>query len=890
MARNLTLTTLAIPSLMLLSDATAQEAQALLHAPVVTRDLGQGFQALFDGDGDGDLDAVDTVVGSSSSTVRVLRNDGGAFTEVWSTTTLSGSGSSLPITIADFDGNGLDDFVVGARGAAVRFLAQPGFQFTVDYLVQAVTAAGERDVTTGDFDGDGLIDVAMAADDDGSTLGSLDVFLASGTTLTVLLPVGFSSLVRLEALDLDGVGGIDLLYSDRRSNTAHAFVITGGLLQPSQSWVTTLNYFGSTPWAWTGGDIDNDGDTDLVCFRPELGTNGIHRYQVFRRSGPSTFVAEATAVGGPAERLVDVDGDGDLDGVGYGLVSSTWDWSGFSLEIAPNLGGGAFDRAWRTPGSGLGQLAGVADIDADGDLDIVASRFIFYGDGPWDREPTPLVVGREMSRVYRNWDFGDLDRDGDIDVLPYRINRGDGIMTQYVQPLTAPNGFSFGPPKLCDVDGDGVKDQLLGLYTLGSPPQFTQMVWARNNGGNHYYYVGPCAAAGFKVGDPGVTRSDEGHSVDLDDDGDEERIYNSQSLSGANPTSKVYWNVAGTFTAGPVFDLPTGGRVDLIADFDQDGLMDLLMSGNQAGVHVRRGTGVANAWFSTVWSTSPMPFEPGATALGDVDNDGRIDFVRPNANGELVLFMNTSTGPGDIGFAAHTLVGEQLTVATQFSSAPVRATVAISDLDGDGKNDIVMGILPGEPNVGLVLRRLSWSNPPTLADYEVVRQVLIAGYTHDADSDGADDLIGTVLLRNRRWSAAAAGRRIQRYAGVAGEDGAVPVLGATGPFRVGATEVVTLTGVPGPTLSVLAISLGELVQPNVPLPGLILHVDLASALIGTLPIPGDGQGHATAQASLPLFLLNGLQGFTFYMQAFVFDAAAPQAVSQTNMVVKTVGS
>lgn len=890
MVRTLTLPMLAVPTLLLLADASAQESKALLHAPVVTREAGQGFQALFDADGDGDLDAVDTVANTNSSVVRVLRNDGGAFTEVWSTTTLAGNASTLPITIADFDGNGLDDFVVGARGAAVRFMAQPGFQFTTDFLVQAVTAAGSRGVTNGDFDSDGLIDVAVAAYDDGTTLGSLDVFLATGTTLTVLLPAEFSSQVRLEALDLDGVGGIDLLYSDRNSGTAYTFVVTGGVLQSSQILVTALNQLSLTPWAWTGGDIDNDGDTDVVCFRPAFGANAIQRYQVFRRSGPSTFVAETTAVGGPAEQLIDVDGDGDLDGVGYGLTGSSTDWAGLSLEIAPNLGGGVFGSAWRTPGTGSGQLAGVADIDADGDLDILASRFIFYGDGAWDRDPTPLAVGRNMTIVYRNWDFGDLDRDGDIDVLPYRINRGDGIMTTYAQQLTAPSGFSFGTAKLCDIDGDGVQDRLMALYAIGSPPQFVQMVWARNNGGNHFYYVGPCAAPGLAVGSVTVNRPDDGRSVDLDGDGDEDRIYNGQTTDGSNPTSQVFWNHGGTFVAGPLFPLFGGGRVDLIADFDQDGLMDLLMSGITTGMHVRRGTGVVNAWFTNVWSAPAMPFEPGAITLGDVNDDGRIDFVRPNTNGELVLFVNTSTGPGNIGFAAHTLVGEELTIVTSFFSAPVRSTAVVNDLDGDGKSDIVMGIIPGEPNVGLVLRRVSWSNPPTLADYEVVRQVLIAGYAHDADSDGADDLIGTVLLRNRRWSAAAAGRRIQQYAGVAGEDGAVPVLGATGPFRVGETEVITLTGVPGPSLAAIAISLGAQVQPNVPLPGLILHVDLATAVIGTLPITENGLGHAAAQASLPLQLINGLQGFTFYMQAFVFDAAAPQAFSQTNMVVKTVGS
>jgi hypothetical protein len=65
-----------------------------------------------------------------------------------------------------------------------------------------------------------------------------------------------------------------------------------------------------------------------------------------------------------------------------------------------------------------------------------------------------------------------------------------------------------------------------------------------------------------------------------------------------------------------------------------------------------------------------------------------------------------------------------------------------------------------------------------------------------------------------------AGRRLQSHPGVAGEGGAVPVLGATGPFRSGETEVLRLTGVPGPTVAILGLSLGEADLPGLPLPGL----------------------------------------------------------------------
>ncbi|MFK7742103.1 MAG: FG-GAP repeat domain-containing protein [Planctomycetota bacterium] len=881
--------TLSLAALLSSAVGLAQDSRSLLHAPTVLAPLDTRFLQVFDGDGDGDMDVLAITYDINHGTLRVYRNDGGALVDVWSEPAIESNNGQLPVAVADFDGDGRDDFVVAGRATAIRYTAQPGFQFQKDFLVQAVTQSGKRAVAAGDFDNDGAIDVAVAADNGGNLIASLDVFLASGTTLTEPLPTNFFTSVQLESLDLDGGGGVDLLYSDSDSGTAYAYVVNGGQLQTTQSFAAALPPTFNNPFAWTGGDLDGDGDTDLVCFRRAPGTNGVGYYRVFERTGAATFSTSGHAIGGPAERLVDIDGDGDLDGVGYGLGGTAFHWSGLSIEISINDGSGAFAPAWTAPGTGSGKLAGVADIDSDGDVDIVASRFVFWGDGPWDREPMPFAGGKSATTVFRSRDFDDLDRDGDTDMGPFLINRGDGQFTTVLEPVTPPAGFSLGPPEQCDVDGDGHLDRLMGLYIPGSPPQFQHMVWAQNNGANHFHYIGACSAPGVEVGNPGVSRADNGFSIDLDGDGDQERIYNQQSQSGIGAQSQVFWNNNQTFSPGTLWNQISGGRVDQAVDFDNDGLLDLLMSGVQNGLHVRRATGVVGAWFVTSWNTPRMPFEPAAMAIGDLNDDGRVDFVRPNSSGELVLFLNQSTGPGNIAFASYPLVGEEIAMNSSVPSPARRASVTIADLDQDGKTDIAFGPIPGAPNVGIVLRRLSWSTPPTLANYDVVRQAFLDGFAADGDADGDADLIGTLMVQNRRYHGASAGRRVQRYEGVAGEDGAVPVLGATGPFRVGETEVLTLTGVPGPTVAVLGISLGEQLQPNVPLPGLTLHLDLATTVVGTLPIPTDGQGRAAASASLPIQLVQGLQGVSFYVQAFVLDAAAPQGVSSSGLLVKTIG-
>lgn len=123
-----------------------------------------------------------------------------------------------------------------------------------------------------------------------------------------------------------------------------------------------------------------------------------------------------------------------------------------------------------------------------------------------------------------------------------------------------------------------------------------------------------------------------------------------------------------------------------------------------------------------------------------------------------------------------------------------------------------------------MLRRVGSSSRLSIADYKIVKQTFLDGYAADADLDGDPDLLGVHTTRSRRYEGIAAGKRVQRHPGVAGEGGAVPALGATGPFRSGLVEVLRLTGVPGPSVALLGLSLGEVQLADIPFPGLTLRL------------------------------------------------------------------
>ena len=560
-----------------------------------------------------------------------------------------------------------------------------------------------------------------------------------------------------------------------------------------------------------------------------------------------------------------------------------------TFEISPNDGTGAFARAWAFPGAGSESLAGAADIDGDGDVDFVAGRCVFYGQGPWTEHPMPVFAGTDATIVGRPWLLRDIDRDGDPDFF-VGVNDGSGTATASLPTIAAPAGYNFGAYIEADVDGDGAKDivQRLISYNPPAPAQFQAMVMLQNNGGGHFRYAGPVGPPGMQIGSQYAYTVDNYLGVDLDGDGDDDIVANEQ-LNGLNGTCQLFWNDHGTFVPGPTYSIFTGGRVDAVADFDGDGLPDLLMSGNVTGLHVRRGTGDPVTPFVTTWSAPLMPFEPAAVAVGDVNDDGRLDFVRPNDTGQPVLFVNQTPPGGTPTFVAYPLAGVNVVLGSSSFSAPVRSTIAIADFDGDGLTDLALGQIPLEPNIGIVLRRVGWSSTPSLADFQVIRHAFNDGFAADADGDGDIDLIASRTVKSRHFGGPTAGRRVQLHQGTPGEDGAIPLLGASGPFRVGETEVLRLTGVPGPTIAAIGISLDTVELPNVPLPGMTLWLDPTSLVVGTWVINEAGHGRAAAQASLPIYLPNGLQGVSFWVQAFVFDPATPALFTSTNTLLKAVG-
>ena len=230
-----------------------------------------------------------------------------------------------------------------------------------------------------------------------------------------------------------------------------------------------------------------------------------------------------------------------------------------------------------------------------------------------------------------------------------------------------------------DLDGDGKPDLVFANYSDGTVSILRNTSLSGNLNAGSF-----AAKVDFTTGAGPISVA----IGDLDGDGKPDLVVsndNSNSVSILHNTISNGSIDVNSFAAKVDFTTGSSPYTVAIADLDKDGRPDLAVTnGSDNSISILQNTTAANGVIDANSFAGKVDFITGtlptSVVIGDLDGDGKPDLAVTNDfSNTLSVFRNTSAG-GSISFAAK----------VDFATGANPMSVAIGDLDGDGKPDLAV--------------------------------------------------------------------------------------------------------------------------------------------------------------------------------------------------------
>ena len=582
------------------------------------------FISTVDVDRDGDMDVVTLGDMSDNGMEAVWLENGNS----WKSKLFNNKAKfyySLNVIIpADLDSDGDIDFLLGKSAHQHDDLMWYENNGNQSFSEREITAANFKikNIKVVDFDNDGDQDIVATSERIYEGAGEVAVLENDGSqNFTKHTIANVSPSTYLHITDIDSDGDLDVLLDHYLlENTIDKGQVA--------SWTMfDFSITGSTPSRVFLKNIDSDGDLDVLY----AGRNGKETFGWFENDGSSNpswsnnEIREGNHTGFSVYSPVDIDNDGDKDiitmyTVANGEHENIIDW--FEND-------GATDPSWSFSNidkNNNADIIGFADMDNDGDIDIICSSAgkiaWFENDGETDPSWTFRIIGDVDPGNLFKISIGDMDNDGDKDIV-YTIVENSRIAWYENDGAADPSwsstdiktgeeyAGSAGKPFIADMDNDGDMDFLLYLNGV------RKFVWYENDGATDPSWNPELIMNSEYIGNFIVN--------DMDKDGDLDFVINVHISNSTKDlgfhTEGVHWYendgaADPSWTRNDVY----GGDFNYISsgDIDRDGDIDII-----ATVNSQSGNKIV--WFQNsfddvipIISTISSTNDDGVYKIGDV--------------------------------------------------------------------------------------------------------------------------------------------------------------------------------------------------------------------------------------------------------------------------------